>query len=76
LVEDLGELVEQEFRRNGSKVTIIGHSLGGIFGYSIAIRRPQTVRQIITLASPLRVVSRRLPASMPITSFYSRSFAT
>jgi pimeloyl-ACP methyl ester carboxylesterase len=72
LVQELEELVEQAFRRSGSKVTIIGHSLGGILGYAIAIRRPQTVRQIIALASPLRLVRRRLPTSVPLTAFYSR----
>jgi hypothetical protein len=30
-------------------VTIIGHTLGGIFGYVIAAHQPPTVGQIVTL---------------------------
>jgi pimeloyl-ACP methyl ester carboxylesterase len=73
LVEGLGELVEDEFRRSESTVTIIGHSLGGMYGYAIAARQPQMIRQVVTLASPLRRIVGRLPASVPITAFYSRS---
>lgn len=73
LVDELANLVEQEFRRSGSKVTIIGHSLGGVFGYAIAAHQPRMIRQIITLASPLRLVRRRLPAAIPITAFHSQA---
>jgi pimeloyl-ACP methyl ester carboxylesterase len=71
LIEELAELVEQEFRRSRSKVTIIGHSLGGMFAYVIAAHQPHMIRQIITLASPLLLVRRRLPRAVPITAFYS-----
>jgi pimeloyl-ACP methyl ester carboxylesterase len=73
LVSELGELVSEVFARSGSKLTIIGHSLGGLFAYSIAVRQPKMVRQLITLASPLRLIRPRLPASVPLTSLYSRS---
>ena len=72
LVEELADLVEEEYRRSRSKVTIIGHSLGGVFGYVIAAHQPHMVRQLITLGSPLRFVRRRLSVSVPITAFYSR----
>jgi pimeloyl-ACP methyl ester carboxylesterase len=72
LVEELADLVEEEYRRSRSKVTIIGHSLGGVFGYVIAAHQPHMVRQLITLGSPLRFVRTRLPVSVPITAFYSR----
>jgi pimeloyl-ACP methyl ester carboxylesterase len=73
LVEELAERVEQEFQRSRSKVTIIGHSLGGVFGYAIAAHQPHMIRQIITLASPLRFVRRGMPTAVPVTAFYSRA---
>jgi pimeloyl-ACP methyl ester carboxylesterase len=76
LVDELAELVEQEFRRSGHKVTIIGHSLGGILGYVIAAQQPHAIRQIITLASPLQFFRGRLPASVSIAAFYSRNDST
>ena len=73
LVEELGELVRQEFERSGSPVTIIGHSMGGVIGRSIAVRSPHLIRHIIALASPLGIARSRLSASVPITALFSRS---
>ena len=73
LVDELAELVEWEFRRSGFKLTIISHSLGGVLAYAIAARQPHMIRQIITLASPLRYISGALLASVPITAFYSHA---
>jgi len=72
LVDELADLVEGRFQRTGFRLTIIGHSLGGILGYAIAARRPHMVRQLITLASPLRYIRGSLPKSVPLTAFYSR----
>jgi pimeloyl-ACP methyl ester carboxylesterase len=41
--------------RHGRKASLIGHSLGGALAREIAKQRPQQVRQLITLASPIRV---------------------
>jgi pimeloyl-ACP methyl ester carboxylesterase len=73
LVDQLGELAGDQFRRTGSRVTVIGHSMGGLLGRSIAVRRPHVVRDVITLASPLRAARSRLPASVAMTALYSRS---
>ncbi|HJU12689.1 MAG TPA: hypothetical protein VJ728_17525 [Candidatus Binataceae bacterium] len=73
LAGELGGLVERQFKRTGSPLTIIGHSLGGVLGYAIAARRPYMVRQLITLASPLQYIRRSLPPSVPIVAFYSRA---
>ena len=66
LVDQLGELAVDQFRRTGSRVTILGHSMGGLLGRSIAVRRPQVVREVIALASPLRAARGRMPASVAI----------
>src|SRR5262249_8869633 len=72
LADELSELVAQEYRRSESRLTIIGHSLGGLLGYAIAVRQPRMIRQIVTLASPLQFVRRPLPMPVPVTAFYSR----
>ncbi|HLS98499.1 MAG: alpha/beta hydrolase [Porticoccaceae bacterium] len=40
------------FNREGQPVTLIGHSLGGVYAREIARLWPHEVRQVITLASP------------------------
>jgi pimeloyl-ACP methyl ester carboxylesterase len=41
--------------RHGAPVTVIGWSLGGIFARDLARRAPGSVRQVITLGSPIRM---------------------
>ena len=36
------------------KLTLIGHSLGGVFARELARRAPDRVRQVVTLGSPVR----------------------
>jgi pimeloyl-ACP methyl ester carboxylesterase len=55
-------------------VSLVGWSLGGVHAVDLARRRPDAVRSIITLGSPL-VVRRPPPASIPTTSIYSRTDA-
>ena len=73
LVEEIGELIRAEFERSGSPVTIIGHSMGGVIGRSVAARSPYMIRHVVALASPLIVARSRLSASVPITALFSRS---
>ena len=44
--------VNKLFSRNQRKVTLIGHSLGGVYAREIAREWPDEVRQVITLSSP------------------------
>jgi pimeloyl-ACP methyl ester carboxylesterase len=39
--------------KRGRKVTIVGHSLGGLLARGIAARRPDLVEAIVTLGSPI-----------------------
>lgn len=39
---------------HGAKLTLIGHSLGGIYSRELARRAPERVRQVVTLGSPVR----------------------
>ncbi len=52
---ELPVAVERIARRNRAKVSIIGWSLGGIYARELAHLHPESVRQVITLASPYRL---------------------
>lgn len=45
--------------RHGSKVSLIGWSMGGLYARELARRFPTEVRQVITLGSPFRYPSAR-----------------
>jgi len=51
--------------RHGRKVSLVGHSLGGAIARELAKKRPDAVRQLITLASPIR-----LPTASPMEPIY------
>jgi len=71
LVRELGEIAQRECDSSGRRVTIIGHSMGGVLGRSIAARRPDLVRHVIALGSPLAMSRSRLPESVRLTAIYS-----
>jgi pimeloyl-ACP methyl ester carboxylesterase len=73
LLDELAELIEQEFRRSRFKLTTIGHSLGGVLSCALAAYQPHMIRQVITLASPLRYIRGSMSARVPITAFRSRA---
>ncbi|MFV0257446.1 MAG: esterase/lipase family protein [Acidimicrobiales bacterium] len=56
-----------------TKVTIVGWSLGGVYGWLLAGRSPELVDQLITLGSPLRRGRLAMtPLPMPVTSIWSK----
>jgi pimeloyl-ACP methyl ester carboxylesterase len=61
-------------KRERGPVSVVGWSLGGLHAVDLARRRPDAVRSLITLGSPLGG-HRRPPATIPTTSIYSRSDA-
>ena len=72
LVQELGAIAEREFQRIGKRVSIVGHSLGGLLGRSVAARYADAVRQVIAVGSPLRFTRSRLPGHIRLTAIYSR----
>ncbi len=54
LAQRLAETIERAHAVTGKRVHLIGHSLGGIFARSAAVRMPDQVRSVITLAAPFR----------------------
>ena len=45
--------VEEIAERQGRKVTLVGHSRGGLLSRAMAVARPDLVERVITLASPV-----------------------
>src|SRR5262249_60270866 len=72
VVSGLAELVEREYRRGGQRVTIIGHSMGGLQGRAVAARHARAVRHVIALGSPLAFARGSLPDEVRLTANYSR----
>jgi pimeloyl-ACP methyl ester carboxylesterase len=69
------ETLERMGDDSGRTVSLVGWSLGGLYARELAARRPQAVRSVVTLGSPLHhphAADRPLPA-VPTTSIYSRS---
>jgi pimeloyl-ACP methyl ester carboxylesterase len=61
-------------KRDRGPVSVVGWSLGGLHAIDLARRRPDAVRSLITLGSPL-AGHPRPPAIIPTTSIYSRTDA-
>lgn len=61
--------------QRGSRVQIVGHSLGGMLARGIAVRRPDLVSNIVTLGSPMLAPGahhRSLAASIDVLVRLSR----
>jgi len=54
IVSGMAERLTHLRARHGRAVSLVGWSLGGIYARELARRRPDDVRQVITLASPFR----------------------
>jgi triacylglycerol lipase len=57
LSQQLDETIDRAYAETGRQVHLIGHSLGGIFARSAAVRRPKRIASVITLGSPYRGLS-------------------
>ena len=53
LIAGLRRKVTEVEAENGSRVSLVGHSRGGLLAKVLAQRRPQAVEQVIALGSPL-----------------------
>jgi len=51
--EHLERRIEQIVERRERKVTVVGHSLGGMIARGLAARRPDLVAGIVTMGSPM-----------------------
>lgn len=54
LAQKLTATIERAYRETGRRVHLIGHSLGGIFARSVAVRIPNRIASVTCLGSPFR----------------------
>jgi pimeloyl-ACP methyl ester carboxylesterase len=69
LLERTADYVNDLASRTGGKVSLVGHSLGGIYARELAKEIPDQVRQVISLGSPFG--EGRDTASYPRRLFYA-----
>lgn len=55
ILDGVEQRLDEIFAAHGEPVNLIGVSLGGLYARDLARRRPDRVRQVITLASPFRI---------------------
>jgi pimeloyl-ACP methyl ester carboxylesterase len=53
----VAERLDAVYERHGRRVTLIGQSAGGTYARYLARQLPDKVRQVITLGSPIQIVS-------------------
>ncbi len=73
LLERLSETIGHARRETGQKVTLIGHSLGGLLARSAAGQMPHDVAQLITMGTPLRRLTAHPAVFTLIKRFLRRS---
>ncbi len=54
LAQRLEATIRRAYAETGRRVHLIGHSLGGVFARSAAVRMPDRVASVITLGTPFR----------------------
>lgn len=69
LLDDTLEHIARLADRTGGKVSLVGHSLGGIYARELAKQMPDRIRQVISLGSPFG--EGRDTGSYPRRLFYS-----
>ena len=55
ILDGVDSRLDEIFAAHGEPVSLVGVSLGGLYARDLARRRPEQVRQVITLASPFRI---------------------
>lgn len=73
IVQALGDLAESEFRRSAQRITLIGHSLGGLQARSVAQGRPHAIRRVIALGAPLKFAGGAVAPTVAFNSIYTSS---
>jgi len=75
-IDALVDRLDDLHRRHNEPLSVVGWSLGGVFGRHLARLRPTLVSQVITLGSPVRSFEAKRgwpPPNAPTTSIYSKT---
>ncbi len=71
LTDWLENTVNDVHAETGRPVRVIGHSLGGFLARRVALRRPEIVRQLISLGTPIQAMEAH-PAVMAVATFLGK----
>ncbi len=71
LISDLRRKVAEIEKEHGSRVSLVGHSRGGLLAKVVAQRRPRSVEQVITLGSPLADWTDLAPMPRPAVGSFT-----
>jgi pimeloyl-ACP methyl ester carboxylesterase len=70
LIRHIGELAEDAYRRTGGKVTLIGHSWGGLVARRVAMDHAAIVQHAIALGASGAWGSGTVPSTVAMTAIY------
>jgi pimeloyl-ACP methyl ester carboxylesterase len=76
IVAGLRQRIETIVEREQQPISVVGWSLGGIFGRVLARENPQSFRQVITLGSPFRMTPADRSAVSPMWESLSSLHST
>jgi hypothetical protein len=69
IIDRLARRFHRLVRTTDQPISIVGHSLGGIFARELARKYPESVRQVITLGSPFAMRSRHTTHPLVLRMF-------
>jgi pimeloyl-ACP methyl ester carboxylesterase len=72
ILDGLVSKLDQAYQRRSEPVSIVGWSLGGIYARELARARPDVVRQVITLGSPIQMIEADSSSAQPMWEAMSR----
>lgn len=62
------EKAANEIYEREGEINIIGHSMGGVLAWDLAVRNPKIFRSVVAIASPLKVIKPSRPLDERISS--------
>lgn len=72
ILDGLVRKLDRAYRRRDEAVSIVGWSLGGIYARELARARPDMVRQVVTLGSPIQMIEADSSSAQPMWEAMSR----
>jgi pimeloyl-ACP methyl ester carboxylesterase len=72
ILDGLVRKLDRAYRRRDEAVSIVGWSLGGIYARELARARPDMVRQVVTLGSPIQMIEADSSSAQPMWEAMSK----
>ncbi len=69
-IEKIAEHADELADRTGEPVSLVGHSLGGVYAREAARRHPKTIDRVITLGSPAHMNRGRDTVNSAVSAVY------